>query len=181
MNEEKSIKSVLTVVLLLIIVGMAFAIYDLTRNDGAVAGSISDLVTTDKDSDDADKKEVSPPVKEVYTPPQATKPTPTPTPPPAAFEPGMVMVTYTDLGFIPPVVQVTAGGSINFINSSSKPLWVTSVSSPTAEFEVYRGLDQGKSISTGGSYVFSFTQIGVWGYTNLNQESHLGAVFVVEQ
>ena len=180
MNEEKSIKGVLTIVLFLIIVAMAFTIYDLARNDSAVIDSISNAVMSEKESEEEVVEEVSAPKKPAYIPP-APEPIKAPAPTPSILEPGMMIVTYTDSGFIPPVINVNAGDSVTFINSSSKPLWITGGENLVEDAEFYRGFDQGKSMSTGGTYVFSFTKVGVWGYKNLNQESHLGAISVIPQ
>ena len=160
--------------------------------DGVHKGGEDELSDTEKTTEDAqeqaieDEEEVAPTNSQTNSIP--TTPPPTVTPPstidtqaPIDIDPGVVVVTYTDSGFIPPVVEVTAGGSVTFINSSTKPLWVTSEDHPTAKAQVYRGFDQGKSMSSGGTYTFSFTQVGVWGYKNLNLEKHLGAVSVIPQ
>ena len=60
-------------------------------------------------------------------------------------------------------------------------MWIMSDDNPNAEALIYRGFDQGKSVPSGGTYNFSFTKVGVWGYKNLNMESHLGAVSVIPQ
>ena len=102
---------------------------------------------------------------------------------PVTSTPGstMVVVTYTDSGFVPPVVEVKQGEGVTFINSSSKPMWVTSEYHPTAQAQYYPEFNQSKSVGSGGTFTFSFTKVGVWGYKNLNYPSHLGAVSVVAQ
>lgn len=94
---------------------------------------------------------------------------------------GIIEVTYTDTGFSPLVVTINAGDSIRFVNASSKPMWVTSNNHPIAKDQYYPGFNQSRSVSTGGTYTFSFTLVGLWSYKNLNNENHLGAVSVVEQ
>ena len=107
--------------------------------------------------------------------------TPAPTQTQSSSETGAVIVTYTDDGFIPSVVEVEAGNIVRFVNASSKPMWVTSFDHPTATEQYYREFDQGKSASPGETYTFLFSRVGVWGYKNLNNEKHLGAVSVLEQ
>jgi|GEM_PF-3184169 len=180
MNEESVTKNVLIIVLILIIVGLFFSIIDITKNEGAVVESVVEAVVPGGGEDSLlDEEEAAPVAEKVYTP--KPKPAPVVKPAPVSLDPSVVIVTYTDSGFIPPVVEVTAGGSVTFINSSSKPLWVTSENHPTAKAQIYRGFDQGKSVPSGGTYIFNFTQVGVWGYKNLNLGDHLGAVSVVEQ
>lgn len=92
-----------------------------------------------------------------------------------------MQVTYTDSGFSPAVLEVVAGNSVHFVNKSNKPMWVTSEFHPTAVDQRYPEFNQGKSISTGGEYIFLFTKVGVWGYKNLNSGDHLGAISVIAQ
>ena len=94
---------------------------------------------------------------------------------------GVVIVTYTDEGFVPPVIEVRAGEQVHFINRSSKGLWVTADLHPTATEQRYPEFDLGKTIPNGGTYTFVFTKVGVWGYKNLNDERHLGTVSVIKQ
>lgn len=94
---------------------------------------------------------------------------------------GVATVTYTNNGFVPSVIEVRAGDRVDFINQSNKALWVTADLHPTAKTQNYPEFDQGKTISNGGTYTFVFTKIGVWGYKNLNDPTHLGAVSVIQQ
>ena len=154
------------------------SILDITKNEGAIINTVTDAVTPGDEEEDASEEVAS--EKETYVP-KAVAPKVEPKPDPVYAEPGVVVVTYTDSGFLPPVVEVTAGDSVTFVNLSSKPMWVTSEDHPTAKAQIYRGFDQGKSVPTGETYIFDFTKVGVWGYKNLNLESHLGAISVVEQ
>ncbi len=92
----------------------------------------------------------------------------------------IVVVTYTDQGFSPFIAEVKVGSTVKFVNNSSKALWVTSYQHPTATTQSYPGFDEGKSISKGQSYLFTFNTKGVWGYKNLNNAAHLGAVAVTQ-
>lgn len=114
---------------------------------------------------------------------QTLKPSTSPAPSTSQFsvESGVTIVTYTDDGFIPPVVEVEAGKIVRFVNASSKPMWVTSFDHPTATEQYYPEFDEGKSASPGETYTFLFSKVGVWGYKNLNNDEHLGAVSVLKQ
>lgn len=94
---------------------------------------------------------------------------------------GVLLVTYSDSGFEPSILQVRAGESVRFVNISTKPMWVTTKYHPIFGEQNYSEFDQGKSISTGDAYQFMFTRVGVWGYKNLNNEKHLGTISVIEQ
>jgi plastocyanin len=91
------------------------------------------------------------------------------------------VVTYTNSGFVPPVIEVEAGQSITFISSSNIPMRITSSDHPTATDQFYPEFSMNRSLGTGGSWTFQFTKVGVWGYKNLNRDADLGAVSVVPQ
>lgn len=95
---------------------------------------------------------------------------------------GIILIRYTDSGFIPSVLDLNAGDTVRFSNMSSKPMWVTTRNHPNfVGDQGYREFDQGKSVSTGGEYLFTFTKIGLWQYKNLNDDSHLGIITVLPQ
>lgn len=77
-------------------------------------------------------------------------------------------VTLTDDGFQPEVLQITAGTTVTFENTSSGEMWVASDSHPShtdlPEFDALRGYAPGES------YSFTFEEPGEWGYHN-----HLGS------
>ena len=94
---------------------------------------------------------------------------------------GLLEVVYTDAGFSPFVADITAGESVAFVNKSSKGLWVkTTTESPLIERR-YDAFDTGRTLSPGERWVFTFTQLGTWGYKNLNNQNHKGAVAVQPQ
>jgi len=100
------------------------------------------------------------------------------------------VVTYTNSGFSPATVTVQQGGSVTFLNSSTGSMWVATALHPT--HTVYPGsslalcgtaqastiFDACTNIPPGGSWTFTFTQIGSWGYHNHAQVSHTGRVVV---
>ena len=101
--------------------------------------------------------------------------------PKTAERPGVKRVTYTDAGFSPFLVELTAGEEIEFVNKSSGGLWVTTKQHPTAGDQAYEAFDTGRTLKRGETFTFSFTKVGTWGYKNLNNDAHLGAVVVTPQ
>ena len=89
-------------------------------------------------------------------------------------------VSYTSQGFSPFILEVNAGDTVNFVNNSNGTMWVTSEAHPTAD-QHYPEFGMSKSIGPGEVYVFQFTLTGSWGYKNLNNEKHLGAIVVIPQ
>jgi plastocyanin len=93
----------------------------------------------------------------------------------------ILSVSYSSNGFSPTILEVNAGDSVTFVNNTNGTLWVTSKNHPTVPQQNYPEFDSGKSISPGGTYVFTFTKIGSWGYKNLNNDKHLGTIVVAPQ
>ena len=89
-------------------------------------------------------------------------------------------VSYTSEGFSPFILEVNAGDTVNFVNNSNATMWVTSEAHPTAD-QHYPEFGMSKSFDPGDTYVFQFTLTGAWGYKNLNNEKHLGAIIVAPQ
>jgi len=94
---------------------------------------------------------------------------------------GTTVVTYSDKGFSPFIVEIEAGESIKFVNESNDALWLTANGHPTAADQFYPEFDSGKSLKRDESYSFVFNNKGVWGYKNLNNEEHLGTIVVTPQ
>lgn len=88
-------------------------------------------------------------------------------------------VSYTNSGFMPNTITVTAGNSISFVNNSDMALRI--VSEPEYGETAYKGLHQSKSEPKGSVFTFTFTQVGTWSYTNLNNKNHIGFITVLPQ
>lgn len=113
------------------------------------------------------------------TPPKII--TPANTTPPATSSTEIVSfatITYTNSGFSPATVSLRLAGGARFVNKSSSSMWVTAYA-PTKEAKTYPGLDQGKSVSKGGTFELNFGQPGVWWYQNLNNKAHTGVIIVI--
>jgi plastocyanin len=74
------------------------------------------------------------------------------------------VVKFTDNGFEPSTLTIKAGDTVKFENDSSDDFWPASNVHPT--HLLYPGFDAKKPILAGGSYSFTFTKPGSWGYHN---------------
>lgn len=95
---------------------------------------------------------------------------------PPAPAPDNAVVYYRDGGFQPSTLTIAAGRIVTFVNQSSKPMWVASANHPT--HEVFSEFDQLKSVPNGGTYVFTFDEVGSWNYHNHVGSSDRGTIIV---
>jgi len=138
------------------------------------------------------------PMLEVVTPtPTPITPTPTltptpgmPTPAPSpATAPMSATITYNGTSFSPAAVVIKKGGTVTWINNSTKDMWVASAAHPS--HTVYAGTSlrdhcpdtSGTSFDQcagGANYSFTFNKAGTWGYHDHITPSASGRVEVVE-
>lgn len=85
-------------------------------------------------------------------------------------------VRLTENGFEPKEITVKSGVSVTFVNDSTKGMWVASDAHPT--HQVLPGFDQKKSVSTGGTYIYTFEKIGTWKFHNHVSSEMTGTVIV---
>ncbi|XKT74800.1 MAG: hypothetical protein ACJKTH_01810 [Patescibacteria group bacterium UBA2163] len=85
-------------------------------------------------------------------------------------------VTYTDSGFSPQTVEVRRGDTVQFVNKSSRPMWVASNEHPA--HTVLPTFDQFSVSAFGESYEYTFEQEGTWEYHDHVNASELGTVIV---
>ncbi len=109
---------------------------------------------------------------------------------PSAEGPKGVVVTYTDQGFSPKSVSLAVGGTVTFVNQSSKKMWVASAMHPT--HTTYSGtslsqhcpdtnndaFDECKGDAPGSSFSFTFDKVGTWNYHDHITSSNFGSVTV---
>ncbi|MDP3989236.1 MAG: hypothetical protein Q8P93_03315 [bacterium] len=93
---------------------------------------------------------------------------------------GAYIVRYTNDGFTPFMIEIRRGQTIQFQNESSRALWVTTKDHPTAKQQALDELDFGRSLQLGQVYEYTANKVGVWGYYNLNDRSHLGTIVVID-
>lgn len=87
-----------------------------------------------------------------------------------------VVITYTDSGFLPSVVNVRKNGTVIFKNESGKPMLIASAPHPT--HTDYPEMSAKDIVNKGGSYSFTFTKAGKWGFHNHLSPNETGTVVV---
>lgn len=117
------------------------------------------------------------------TSPTPQSPTSTPTSPPASETtsptsqtPSSKAVTYTASGFSPQSLTIKTGDTVVFKNTSGSDFWPAS--GPHPAHTNYPEFDAKKAISTGESYLFTFTRTGSWKYHNHLNPSLTGTITV---
>jgi len=104
---------------------------------------------------------------------------------------GATEIRYMDDGFSPAVVEVSVGSIVTFVNDSSRDFWPASDLHPT--HKSYPGSSIGKcgteeadsifdacgGIAPGGSYSFTFDEVGEWNYHD-HLRASLGGTVVVK-
>ena len=80
-------------------------------------------------------------------------------------------VHMTNAGYSPKVLEIEKGQTVEFVNDSGEDYWPASDPHPT--HTEYPGFDAQKTILPGGSWDFTFTRTGRFGYHNhLAPETH---------
>lgn len=101
-----------------------------------------------------------------------------------------ILVTYTNDGYRPGTVTVSAGERVTFVNESSRSTWPASNIHPT--HTLYPNSSRSKcgtakaegifdaceGISPGSSWSFTFTEVGAWGFHDHLRANHKGTVTV---
>lgn len=99
---------------------------------------------------------------------------------PAHSMPGMksmAKIRYTDKGFEPDKIEVPAGSMVEFVNESSKDMWVASV--PHPDHSKLPTFDQFRLYKKGGIYRYVFEKKGIWEYHDHINPSLGGVVNVL--
>ncbi len=86
------------------------------------------------------------------------------------------LITYTDRGFSPEIVEVAQDGTVTFKNESTRDLWVASNEHP--EHLMYPEFDAKKGYTPGSEYQFTFEKAGSWQYHDHLKASLGGTVIV---
>lgn len=87
-------------------------------------------------------------------------------------------VSYGTGGFVPNTVTVKRGAVVVWTNQSQSGMWVASAMHPT--HQLLPGFDELKSVSTGGTYEYTFEKVGTWKYHNHVAPADTGTVVVTE-
>lgn len=169
------------IIIVVILIGIVFVLIygagggtsGITPNgEGTEEASSDDTNTASGDTDNTTQKQAAP--KQSGGSGTSSKTT---TPLPQGSS--LTIVTYTDSGFLPSIIEVRQGKSATFVNQSSKPMRIV----PTANSEGidYKEFSMSESMPTGGTFTFTFLKTGAWGYKNLNFNNHTGAIIVIPQ
>ncbi len=91
------------------------------------------------------------------------------------MENGSYLIYYFNDGFYPNVLQVRQGTSVRYVNKSEGAMRVFAEEQNDLKM---RELNQPQTVGIGGMYDFTFTQTGVWFYTNYNNKLHKASVVI---
>lgn len=87
-----------------------------------------------------------------------------------------VVVTYNGTFFSPARVTVSSGGTVTFVNNSSRTMQVSSDNHPTHTKNPELG--SGPFTASGASYTVTLNKVGTWGYHDHLNPAALGTVIV---
>lgn len=85
-------------------------------------------------------------------------------------------ISYSNSCFSPNTITITNGDTITFVNNSTRDMWPASDNHPS--HTIYPEFDPGQSIAPGGSYPFTFTKSGTWGFHDHNKPNCDGTITV---
>ncbi|MDP2629621.1 MAG: cupredoxin domain-containing protein [Candidatus Harrisonbacteria bacterium] len=85
-------------------------------------------------------------------------------------------VRYSNNGFVPASLTISAGETVTFVNEGDGQMWVASALHPT--HEEFPDLDQLRGVKSGGTYTFSFSESGNYRYHNHLDAEHTGVITV---
>ncbi len=109
-----------------------------------------------------------------------SEPLPSPAAPPVNAgnppAPTGATVRYTNSGYEPRELRITAGETVTFINESDDTVWTASAPHPA--HTNYPGFDELKASNPGESYSFTFTETGAWRYHNHVNPGQMGSIIV---
>ena len=116
--------------------------------------------------------------------------TPEQSAPGASIPQSSVTITYTNSGYSPKQATVSLGGTVTFVNESSRTMWPATAIHPTHTIypgssiqkcgtsEEPRIFDACKGIAQGESWSFTFQEQGNWGYHDHRRASNTGKIIV---
>lgn len=102
----------------------------------------------------------------------------------------VITVTYTDSGYSPKEVIISQGGTVTFLNESSRTMWPATAIHPIHTIypgsgilkcgtaEQPRIFDACKGITQSASWSFIFQEQGSWGYHDHLNISRTGKIIV---
>mgnify|MGYP001608225862 FL=1 len=85
-------------------------------------------------------------------------------------------ITYTLKGFEPDTMEIKAGESVTFINTTDLNMWIAS--DPHPAHTGLPGFDERGAVGNSGKYAYIFTQSGSWKYHNHMDPDKRGVIIV---
>lgn len=160
-------KSWMWLVILVVVILVVFAVMAAVRPRTAEVPLVSEEPLDDNLSPGGQPIQLVPSISpEVSTSPAASVT-------PAATE---AAITISDIGFTPATIRVKAGTTVTFINNGQALHWPAS--NPHPVHTDLPGFDAKKGLATGEEYLFTFTEVGTWGYHDHLNTTFKGSVVV---
>lgn len=150
---------------LLAIIVLGFGVYFINNKDTAPQAVVNDVVATTSPAVSADENKTasSKPKSSASSASQQV-----------AMKDGMYIVSYENTGFKPKLLEIGRGKSVRFVNNSTKALRVGDTTGKPA-FETF---SQPKTVGKGGTYEYTFNDVGTYEYANQNNTADKGTVVV---
>ncbi len=89
----------------------------------------------------------------------------------------LIQVRYTDTGFEPATLEVSVGTMVEFVNKSTKSMWVASNEHPA--HSILPTFDEFETVDFGGTYSYVFDKKGTWAYHDHIHPAAEGVVVVI--
>ena len=86
-------------------------------------------------------------------------------------------VNYTDTGFNPSTLEINKGDIVKFVNQSNGGMDVSS--NPHPLHTDYPAFNENITVDAGGTFEFTFDQVGTWSYHN-HLRPNLGGIVTVK-
>lgn len=86
-------------------------------------------------------------------------------------------ISYTNSCYSPANITIKKGDTVKFANNSTKNMWPASNNHPS--HTIYPEFDAKGDISPGGTYSFTFTKTGAWGYHD-HSKLNCGGIITVQ-
>lgn len=102
------------------------------------------------------------------------------------------VIVYSDSGYSPSNLSIKVGDTVIFQNESAGEMWTASAVHPThtvypnSNIKNCDTAEQGEMFDacggtpSGGSWLFTFDEVGTWGYHNHLRATHTGKIEVTE-
>lgn len=91
------------------------------------------------------------------------------------------VITYTDKGFSPSPLTINVGTTVTWVNQGSQKMWVEAADSSRGDCpNTKTALNECQAVSVGGTYSYTFTNVGTFPYINQVNISDSGSITVTK-